>query len=140
MKSREYEDLRGRLVTLIKRDADLHQRHRYEQIGSGFIEMQSALKHGGDHHYRKLIVALKFWDAWILARNTDWLEYDHIPEALWGELAVGVAADLEADRDITDPRVLSAFDLTTTLELPKRYGPKREASPLDQTNFNTSKE
>lgn len=132
--------MRGRLSALLKRDAGLHRLRRYEPIGSGFLELQSALKHGGDHRYRKLITALRFWDAWILARNTDRLEHDHIPEDLWGRLALTVAADLDADRDISDPRVQSAFDLTSTLELPKRVGSKRDASPLDQTNFNADKD
>lgn len=125
-----YEPCRLRLIAALKRDAALHGAKRYEQIGAGFLELQSVLRQGGDHRYRKLIVAMNFWDAWILARNTDWLEHDHVPEATWGPLAVGVAADLEADRDITDPRVQATFDLTATLELPKRFGPDREPSPL----------
>lgn len=54
--------------------------------------------------------------------------------------AVGIAADLDANREISDSRVISAFDLTSTLEVPKRFGPVRDASPLDQTNFNNLKE
>lgn len=126
-----YDPLRRRLAAAIKRDASLHKLRRYEGIGKDFLEFRSALRHGGDHRYQKLVVAVQFWDAWILARNTDWLEYDHIPEVTWGELANNVAADLAADRDIGDPRVRAAFDLTSTLELPKKSGPQRESSPLD---------
>ena len=139
MRESVYDDIRNRLSAMLKRDAGLHKLRRYEQIGAGFMEMHSALTQGGDHRYQKLIVALKFWDAWILARNTDWLEHDHIPEALWGTLALRVAADLDADSEISDPRVRSAFDLTSTFELPKRFGADRDASPLDQTNFNNDK-
>lgn len=126
-----YDIIRERLAAALKRDSALHKQKRYEQLGAGFLELQSVLRHGGDHRYEKLICAIKFWDAWILARNTDWLEHDHIPEDTWGSLGEGVAADLEADRDIRDSRVRSAFDLTATLEIPKKYGPDREASPLD---------
>ena len=127
----QYDGVRRRLAAAIKRDASLHKLRRYEQIGRDFLDFRSALRQGGDHRYQKLVVAMQFWDAWILARNTDWLEYEHIPEQTWGELADSVAADLLADRDIADPRVRAAFDLTATLELPKKMGPDREASPLD---------
>lgn len=126
-----YPDIRRRLAAAIKRDASLHKLRRYEQIGKDFLDFRSTLRQGGDQRYRKLVVAMQFWDAWILARNTDWLEYDHIPEKSWGELADLVAADLLADREIEDPRIRAAFDLTSTLELPKKMGLDREASPLD---------
>jgi hypothetical protein len=42
-----------------------------------------------------------------------------------------VAADLDADRDITDPRVRCAFDLTASFELPRSFGLRREASVID---------
>lgn len=126
-----YADIRRRLAAAIKRDASLHKLRRYEHLGKDFLEFRSALRQGGDERYRKLVVAIQFWDAWILARNTDWLEYDHIPEQSWGLLADIVAADLLADRDIEDARIRAAFDLSSTLELPKRTGFDREASPLD---------
>lgn len=127
----QYDPIRKRVAAAIKRDASLHKLRRYDKIGDGFLDLRSLLRQGGDHRYQKLVVAMQFWDAWILARNTDWLEYDHIPEAVWGELADTVAGDLMADRDISDPRVRATFDLTSTLELPKRTGLDREASPLD---------
>ena len=126
-----YHDVRRRLAAAIKRDASLHKLRRYEQIGRDFLDFRSALRQGGDERYRKLVVAMQFWDAWILARNTDWLEYAHIPETMWGMLADVVAADLLADRNIEDPRIRAAFDLASTLELPKRTGLDREATPLD---------
>ena len=127
----QYDGLRERLANALQRDATLHKAGQYDKLGEGFLELHAALRQGGDHRYQKLIVAIQFWDAWILARNTDWLEYDHIPEAVWGELGEKVAADLHADRNIVDPRVRAAFDLTSTLELPKKMGLDREASPLD---------
>jgi len=126
-----YQTIRRRLSAVLRRDAGLHKLGRYEGIGAGYMELQSTLRYGGDQRYQKLIVALNFWDAWILARNTDWLEHDQFPESLWPLLALVVAADLDADRDITDPRVRRAFDLTATLELPKGFGLRREASVID---------
>lgn len=127
----EYLTIRKRLAAVLKRDAGLHQLKRYEDIGAGYMDVQSTLRFGGDQRYQKLIVALNFWDAWILARNTDWLEHDQIPEFLWPALALIVAADLDADRDITDPRVRRSFDLAATFELPRSFGLHREASVID---------
>ncbi len=127
----EYDPIRKRLAAAIKRDAALHKLRRYDKIGEGFLDFRSQLRQGGDQRYQKLVVAMQFWDAWILARNTDWLEVEHIPEATWAALADTVVGDLLANREITDTRVRAAFDLTSTLELPKRTGLDREASPLD---------
>ena len=135
MNDKDYDWIRHRLALALTRDAGLHKLRHYDQIGAGFLETQALLKSGGDHRYQKLIVALNFWDAWILARNTDWLEHDHIPEAQWSSLAKVVAADLEADREITNAGVINAFDLTGTLELPKRMGLEREMTPLDRLDF-----
>jgi len=127
----EYLAIRKRLSAVLRRDAGLHWLKRYERIGDGYMDLQSALRFGGDQRYQKLIVALNFWDAWILARNTDWFEHDQIPESLWPVLGLIVAADLDADHDITDPRVRRAFDLAATFELPKGFGVGREALALD---------
>lgn len=131
MNDNVYHTLRQRLAAMLKRDALLQTLGQHDKIGANFLETQSRLKSGGDQRYHKLIVAMNFWDAWIMARNMDWMEHEHLLEADWPRLAVAVAVDLAADRDISDPRVKAAFDLTSTLELPKHYGPNREACPLD---------
>ena len=66
----------------------------------------------------------------LLARNTDWLEHDHVSEHLWPTLALIAATDLDAERDIVDPRIVGTFDLSTTLEIPKRFGLVRESDPF----------
>jgi len=129
----EYLKIRNRLSAVLKRDAGLHRLKRYAGLGAGYMDVESTLRFGGDQRYQKLIVALNFWDAWILSRNTDWLEHDQIPEFLWPALALIVAADLDADRDITDPRVQHAFDLTATFKLPRSFGLRREASVIDHS-------
>lgn len=128
----DYHKIRINLAQALKRDALLHERAKYMDIGQGFLNLRSLLRHGGDHRFQKLIVAMKFWDGWILARNTDWLEYPDIPERRWSELAKTVAADLEADREISSFQVRAQFDLEGTLELPKQLlRSPNEVSPLD---------
>lgn len=120
----QYHAIRQQLAALLRRDAALHKLGQYQKIGADFLGVQSQLQHGGDKRYRKLIVALKFWDAWILARNTDWMEHMNVNEEDWPRLAECVVADLDADREITEQEVLDSFDLTTTLPLP-HAGPRR---------------
>ncbi len=135
-----YDNLRERLATALERDARLHEAGQYERIGQGFLDFQSVLRLGGDERYRKLVVALNFWDAWILARNTDWLEHDSIDERSWARLAAMVAADLRADRNVSEPHVRARFDLASTLELPRKFGPARDASPLDDLNLDRDRD
>lgn len=132
MSDDDYDALRARFAGLLRRDVSLHRLGKFDKLGADFMAMQSQLRQGGDERYRKLLVALRFWDAWILARNTDWMEYGHVKVDAWPGLAERLVADLEADRDITDPDLSTAFDLSSTLELPKQMGPKREPSPIDR--------
>ena len=114
----DYGALRTRLAASLKRDAALHRLGQPERIGLGYAALRAALLVGRDQRRQKLSVALDFWDAWITARDTQWVQYDHMPSALWPSLALVVAADLDADRDITDPRVRLAYDLSMNFQLP----------------------
>ena len=131
MAEADYDRTRLNLAQCLKRDAALHKQGKYWDIGQGFLNLRSLLRHGGDHRYKKLLVAMSFWDGWILARNTDWLEYADIPERRWADLAASIVADLVADREISNFEVRSQFDLEGTLELPKGPRSPHEASPLD---------
>jgi hypothetical protein len=114
----DYGALRTRLAASLKRDAALHRLGQPERIGLGYAALRAALLVGRDQRRQKLGVALDFWDAWITARDTRWAQYDHVPMRLWPTLALVVAGDLDADRDITDQRVRLAYDLSMTFQLP----------------------
>ncbi|MBI4695868.1 MAG: hypothetical protein HY749_17820 [Gammaproteobacteria bacterium] len=68
-----YETLRRRLAAMLKRDALLQTLGQHAKIGANFPETRSRLETGGDQRHHKLVVATKFWDAWIMARNMDWI-------------------------------------------------------------------
>ncbi len=114
----DYGALRTRLAASLKRDAALHRLGQPDRIGLGYAALRAALLVGRDQRRQKLGVALDFWDAWITARDTRWVQYDHVPADLWPTLALVVAADLHADRDVTDQRVRLAYDLSMTFQLP----------------------
>jgi hypothetical protein len=114
----DYGVLRRRLSASLKRDAALHRLGQAERIGLGYAALRAALLVGRDQRRQKLGVALDFWNAWITARDTRWAQYDHVPAHLWPTLGLVVAADLEADRDVTDQQVRLAYDLSMTCQLP----------------------
>jgi len=92
-------------------DAAAHDGGRFDEIGRRFDAVERSLSHeklAGE--LGTLRLALMFWDAWIDARNRGWQPTRDIQAAEWPALARGIAADLLADREITDPRVHASFD------------------------------
>ncbi len=107
------------LVQQLRANAADHEAERYDSIGRQFDRIEHEFPTGTAPELARLHIALTFWDGWIDARNNGW---PRGPIALgdWPTLARRVAADLEADRDITDPMVLSRFDLVRHPQLNER--------------------
>lgn len=118
MAQQVHTDVRLRLAASLRRDAALHRLRRHAQMGGGYAELRASLPPARDPATLRLAVALDFWDAWLFARDGGWVVVDHMPPALWPSLALLVAADLAANRDITDPRVQMAYDLSMTFRAP----------------------
>ena len=73
-----------------------------------------ASQSANEPRYSKLHVAVRFWDAWITARDAGWREIEGIAIAAWPTLAKTILNDLEHDREISDSYVRTHFDLTST--------------------------
>jgi hypothetical protein len=133
-----YDDCRENLIAALRRDAVLHEVGRYEDLGAGLPEVLSQLSRGEDDRYRKLRVAFRFWDAWLMARDSDWLEHCHIELYKWPQLAVRVADDLEADRNIAVPEVLQLSDIRFASPITRRGhqpGKENEASGFEPSRL-----
>ncbi len=115
----QYTMLREQLAEALLRAAEHHETGRFDAIEEGYKALESELRQHGDAHFQKLHCALNFWDGWIFAHGTGWVEHQQFPRDAWPALARSVAADLLADREISEPRVRFEFDLTATLQLPK---------------------
>lgn len=115
-----YDSCRRTLIDALRRDAVLHEAGRYEDLGSDLPGVLSQLSLGEDDRYRKLRAAFRFWDAWLMARDSDWLEHCHIELYKWPQLACRVADDLEADRNITAPEVLHLSDIRFASPITRR--------------------
>ena len=114
-----YTRTRDTLVQELRANAADHVAGRYDTIGRRFDRLEHEFPTGTAPELGRLHIALAFWDGWIDARNNGWPR-GPIAEADWPVLAERVAADLEADRDIADPTVLSRFDLVTHPRLNER--------------------
>ncbi|MHB0948127.1 MAG: hypothetical protein ACYC3Q_00055 [Gemmatimonadaceae bacterium] len=114
-----YAAARDTLVRELRADAAVHRRGEYDSIGRRFDRLEHQFPTGTAPELAKLHIALAFWDGWIDARNNGW---PRGPIALeqWPALAEEVAAELEADRELSAPLVLSCFDLVAHPRLNER--------------------
>jgi len=106
-----YAAARDQLVDQLLRDAMAHEAGRYDEVGRRFDSLEGALPRGSAPELGRLRVAVAFWDGWIDARNRGWQPDRGIGRAEWPVLARTVAADLEGDRDATEARVVTRFDV-----------------------------
>ena len=114
-----YGAARDTLVAELRSDAAAHGAERYDEVGRRFDRLEHQFPTGVAPELGKLHIALAFWDGWIDARNNGWPR-GPIALADWPVLAERIASDLEADRELTDPVVLSRFDLVAHPKLNER--------------------
>jgi len=91
-------------------DALAHEGKRFDEIGRRFDALERVFPRGGEPEQITLRIALTFWDGWIDARNRGWQQTRGIQPDEWPVLARSIAADLKANREITDQRVRTRFD------------------------------
>jgi uncharacterized membrane protein YeaQ/YmgE (transglycosylase-associated protein family) len=114
-----YVAARDQLVDQLLRDAVAHEGERYDEIGRR-LDSLAVVPHGAARELGRLRVAVAFWDGWIDARNRGWKPDSGIAKSEWPLLARAVAADLEDDRDVTDARVMTHFDVGSRPSLANR--------------------
>src|SRR5438105_8271348 len=110
MQTLTYVQARDILVAELRANAADHRAERYDAIGRRFDRVEHQFPTGTAPELGRLHIALTFWDGWIDARNNGWPR-GPIAVADWPALAEQVAADLAADRDISNAVVLSRFDI-----------------------------
>lgn len=114
-----YADARDALVTQLRQDASAHEKEQYDAVGRRFDAIEHRFPTGTAPELGRLHIALTFWDGWVHARNHGWPP-GPIGVTEWPQLAREVAADLEADRDITSEKVLKHFDIVAHPKLDDR--------------------
>jgi hypothetical protein len=103
MPDRSYQELRAAMAAALRREAEAQEAGRPEAVGAGYEEFDLALLRDAGPDFRKLLMALEFWDEWLDERNHGWPNFYGIRETDWPVFARQIAADLEADREFSDP-------------------------------------
>jgi hypothetical protein len=106
-----YAEAKSVLTKALTRDAALHEARRFSDLGAKFDEVDSKLPRGAGAEFNKLIFAHAFWAGWLDSGVHDWLFYELIQEKDWPAFARTVAADLNEDRETTEPALLKYFAL-----------------------------
>ena len=101
-----------RIVTRgLSADIDAHGRGDFEHVGGLFDQCDGYLPRESGAEFKKLFIALGFWDAWIYVCDENWEHFPTIAQADWPSLAVEILQCLDADEEIDNPRILAYFDV-----------------------------
>jgi hypothetical protein len=103
MPERSYQELRVAMAAALRSEAEAQEAGRPEAVGARYDGFDAALPRDGGPEFRKLLMALEFWDEWLDERNHGWPNFYGVGETDWPVFARRIAADLEADRELSDP-------------------------------------
>jgi|SRR5687767_1554516 hypothetical protein len=114
-----YLEARDALVMQLRQDATAHDAEQYDAVGRRFDALEHRFPTGTAVELGRLHIALTFWDGWVHARNHGWPP-GPIGIKEWPKLARAIADELAADRDISDAKVLTHFNLVAHPHLNER--------------------
>lgn len=115
----DYTEARNSLVSNLRLDADAHEAGQFDAIGRRFDWLEHRFPRGTAPELGRLHIAFTFWDGWAHARNHGWPP-GPISAGEWPGLAREVADELTADREISNQKVLSNFDIVANPRLNER--------------------
>jgi len=125
-----YDEAKHYLIEHLSRDVALHVAGDYWHVGDNFDDFDANLPRNDDPQFKKLHIALNFWDGWQDARNHDWHFYKGISQNDWPQLAKIIIQDIE-EEEITSETILEHFDLKprerVISKLKKIFRPKSNA-------------
>jgi len=104
-----YPEAKALLVDRLVRDAWAHENDEYTLIGHGYDDIDVGLPRNAGPEFRKLFIALSFWDGWIDARNHEWQYYKPIEKDDWPRLARQIAGHLKNEQEIDEPTIVARF-------------------------------
>lgn len=107
-----YEEATKFVAENLLRDAEFHEAGHYQRVGENFDEYDAEIPRTDDPRFKKLHIALNFWDGWQDSRNHGWLFYKVIEKDDWPRLARIIIQSITAEQEITESILLEHFDLT----------------------------
>jgi hypothetical protein len=117
-----YLKAKDQVITALLRCISEHEAGRLlaldTSIDETFDRFDGMLPRDAGPEFDKICVAFEFWAGWMDSSIHDWKYYDGIRASDWPRLARLIIADLEADREISDPLVLARFGLKEEVNRP----------------------
>lgn len=107
-------EAKAAVVHALAQDAVLHEQGKLGQLGLSFEELDARLPRGAGPAFDTLLVALRFMDDWLDARNHEWQYHEPLARDDWPVLARALAEDIAADRPPTHPLVRKHFLVAKT--------------------------
>lgn len=115
-----YDEARKYLIEQLRRDIEKHNRGDFRKIGENFEVFDQNLPRNIGPEFKKIFLALNFWDSWQDARNHEWRYYKGIAQSDWPRLAQIIINDIEKEKEITSNIILKYFDFKPSVGIIER--------------------
>lgn len=115
-----YDEAKKYLLEQLSRDIENHNRGEFRKIGENFEVFDQNLPRDSGPEFKKLFLALNFWDSWQDARNHEWRYYKGISQADWPRLAKIIINDIEEEKEITSSTIMEHFDFKPSIGIIER--------------------
>jgi len=113
-----YDEVRVLVADALERAAKAHEAGQYRELSPLCNSVDVPDTRGEGAAFRKIGIALNFFDGWVDASNHQWLYYDGISQADWPRFARIVATALRTDREISVPQIIRHCDLRASVRDP----------------------
>ncbi len=105
----EYENSRKLAIEAIQKALDAHENQDFFSIGKYLDEYEVLLYKLEIEQGTLLLVAHEFLTGWSDSAAHDWYHWEPLKQEDWPRLAKIILQDLRANREVTDPEILSEF-------------------------------
>jgi hypothetical protein len=119
-----YHHLRTTIAAELVRVAVMSDSGDVQAVSKNFRTIEQSVPRLLGRRWRKLYVAIGFWDCWIAEADRGFPQNVLVGRNEWAPLARTLAADLLADRNVTHPQILAIADLSNSVSL-IRTNPRR---------------
>lgn len=110
-----YDEAKKYLIEQLTRDIESHNRGDVRKIGENFDVYDQNLPRDSGQEFKKLFIALNFWDLWQFARDHEWRYVKGVSQSDWPRFAEMIISDIREDKEITSNIILEHFDLKPSL-------------------------
>ena len=109
-------------IESIEEASKQHELEEYLSIGENMSNFEALLDEEELKQGSSLHIALEFLSGWSDSAAHDWYHYEPLKKDDWPRMANIILSDLKANREISDPQILSEF----------RYIPKPKISIINR--------